>query len=97
MRSSQSNGQYIFHYKQLQRQVYAHEQSFSYYRIPFTLGGTAYSKYLAVDLARFALKGLIDKTALDPKTVDYLFYGTVIQEPKTSNIAREAAMVDMHL
>lgn len=62
-------------------------------RIPFTLGGTAYSKYLAVDLARFALKGLIDKTALDPSTVDYIYYGSVIQEPRTSNIAREAAMV----
>jgi acetyl-CoA acyltransferase len=45
-----------------------------------------------VDLARFALKGLINKTALDPKLVDYLYYGTVIQEPRTSNIAREAAM-----
>lgn len=59
-------------------------------RIPFTLGGTVYSKYLAVDLARFALKGLLTKTALDPKLIDYLYYGTVIQEPKTSNIAREA-------
>ena len=26
-------------------------------RIPFTMAGTAYQKYLAVDLARFALKG----------------------------------------
>ena len=28
------------------------------------------------------------KTALDPATIDYLYMGTVIQEPKTSNIAR---------
>jgi acetyl-CoA acyltransferase len=62
-------------------------------RIPFTMGGTVYSKYLAVDLARFAIKGLLIKTALDPKIIDYLYYGTVIQEPKTSNIAREASML----
>ena len=47
---------------------------------------------MAVDLGRMALKGLLTKTALDPKSIDYLMYGTVIQEPRTSNIAREAAM-----
>jgi acetyl-CoA acyltransferase len=51
-----------------------------------------YGDYLAVDLGRMAIKGLLTKTALDPKLVDYLYYGTVIQEPRTSNIAREAAM-----
>jgi len=61
-------------------------------RIPFTMGGSVYGQYLAVDLARFALKGLLTKTALDPKLIDYLYYGTVIQETRTSNIAREAAM-----
>jgi acetyl-CoA acyltransferase len=61
-------------------------------RIPFTMAGTTYSKYLAVDLQRFALKGLMDKTALDPNLVDYILCGTVIQETRTSNIAREAAL-----
>ena len=32
------------------------------------------------------------KTALDPATIDYLYYGTVIQEARTSNIAREAGL-----
>eukprot|EP01031_Cornospumella_fuschlensis_P045828 gene45828-56090_t len=59
-------------------------------RIPFTLGGSVYKDYLAVDLGRLVLKGLITKTALDPALVDYLYMGTVIQEPRTSNIAREA-------
>ncbi len=45
-----------------------------------------------MDLARLALKGLLTKTAIDPKLVDYLMYGTVIQESRTSNIAREAGM-----
>jgi len=61
-------------------------------RIPFTLGGSVYGDYLAVDLARMAIKGLITKTALDTSVVDYLYYGTVIQEPRTSNIAREAGL-----
>ena len=61
-------------------------------RIPFTLGGTLYNKYIAVDLQRFALRGLLNKTALDPSIIDYLYCGTVIQETRTSNIAREAAM-----
>lgn len=61
-------------------------------RIPFTLAGSVYGDYMAVDLGRIALKGLLTKTALDPKLIDYLYYGTVIQETRTSNIAREAAM-----
>jgi Thiolase, N-terminal domain len=48
-------------------------------RIPFTLAGTVYKNYMAVDLARFALKGLLTKTALDPASIDYLYYGSVIQ------------------
>lgn len=61
-------------------------------RIPFTMGGTVYKDYLAVDLQRFALKGLIDKTAIDPAAIDYILCGTVIQETRTSNIAREAGL-----
>ncbi|CAM9403478.1 unnamed protein product [Ectocarpus fasciculatus] len=61
-------------------------------RIPFTLAGTFYKDYMAVDLARFALKGIVNKTAIDPKMLDYIFMGSVIMETKTSNIAREAAM-----
>jgi len=38
------------------------------------------------------LKGLIKKTALNPALVDRVIMGTVIQEAKTSNIAREALL-----
>eukprot|EP00968_Pinguiococcus_pyrenoidosus_P026181 scaffold7059_cov250-Pinguiococcus_pyrenoidosus.AAC.9 len=61
-------------------------------RIPFALANTVYKDMMAVDLGRLALKGLLTKTALDPALIDYILYGTVIQEPRTSNIAREAAM-----
>ena len=35
------------------------------------------------------LRGLLHKTGLPKDAVDYIIYGTVIQEVKTSNIARE--------
>jgi acetyl-CoA acyltransferase len=47
---------------------------------------------MAHDLGRHALKGLIDRTGIDPKEVQYIVMGTVIQEVKTSNVARESAM-----
>jgi acetyl-CoA acyltransferase len=48
---------------------------------------------MSVDLARLSLKGLMDRNpVLNPANIDYLLYGTVIQETRTSNIAREAAM-----
>jgi acetyl-CoA acyltransferase len=46
---------------------------------PLTRAGTMYKDYLAVDLARFAMKGILDKTALDPSLIDYVNFGTVIQ------------------
>jgi len=43
-------------------------------------------------LNHVATRGLLVKTAIDPKMIDYILYGTVIQETRTSNIAREAAI-----
>merc|ERR1712156_213445 len=39
-----------------------------------------------------SLTGLVNKTGIDKNLVDYICTGTVIQEVKTSNIAREAAL-----
>ncbi|CAL8316253.1 unnamed protein product [Boreogadus saida] len=61
-------------------------------RTPFLLSGTTYSDMMPHDLARASLQGLLNKTALPKDAVDYIIYGTVIQEVKTSNIAREAAL-----
>ena len=44
------------------------------------------------DLQRMALVGLLQRTGLDKDLVDYICCGTVIQEVKTSNVAREAAL-----
>jgi acetyl-CoA acyltransferase len=49
---------------------------------------------MAVDLGKLALAGLLHRNPeLDPKAIDYLMYGTVIQESRTSNIAREVCFV----
>lgn len=61
-------------------------------RLPFAMASTIYEDEMAVDLQRLAFKGLMDKTAMDRNDIDYVISGTVIQEVKTSNIAREAAI-----
>lgn len=61
-------------------------------RTPFATSGTAYKDLMAHDLGRFALLGLLNRTGLNPKSIDRLVMGTVIQESKTSNVARESAL-----
>ncbi|XP_062857161.1 trifunctional enzyme subunit beta, mitochondrial [Trichomycterus rosablanca] len=61
-------------------------------RTPFLQSGTTYSDLMPHDLARAALQGLLTRTGLPKDAVDYIVYGTVIQEVKTSNVAREAAL-----
>lgn len=61
-------------------------------RLPFAMTSTIYADEMAVDLQRLAFKGLVDKTAIDRKEIDYVIAGSVIQEVRTSNIAREAAI-----
>uniref|UniRef100_A0A8C1VLB8 Trifunctional enzyme subunit beta, mitochondrial n=1 Tax=Cyprinus carpio TaxID=7962 RepID=A0A8C1VLB8_CYPCA len=61
-------------------------------RTPFLQSGTTYADLMPHDLARAALQGLLNRTGLPKDAVDYIVYGTVIQEVKTSNVAREAAL-----
>lgn len=61
-------------------------------RTPFLLSGTDYSHLMPHDLAKQALIGILRKTGVPKEIIDYVIYGTVIQEVKTSNIAREAAL-----
>jgi len=61
-------------------------------RLPFAQSSTIYQNEMAVDLQRLAIKGLIDRTALPMDQIDYVVCGNVIQEVKTSNIAREASI-----
>merc|ERR1719447_1772077 len=61
-------------------------------RTPFLMASTDYKNLMPHDLQRYALTGLVNKTGIDKSLVDYFCMGTVIQEVKTSNIAREAAL-----
>jgi len=61
-------------------------------RTPFLMSGTEYNKLMPHDLAREALLGLVRKVGCNPSDIDYVTLGTVIQEVKTSNIAREAML-----
>ena len=61
-------------------------------RLPFATASSMYSDEMAVDLQRLAFLGLLNKTAIDKESIDYVVAGTVIQEVRTSNIAREAAI-----
>lgn len=61
-------------------------------RTPFLQSGTQYKNLMPHDLARHALKGLIARTDIPKDGVEYIVFGTVIMEVKTSNIAREAAL-----
>jgi len=61
-------------------------------RLPFSMTTTTYMDELAVDLQRLAITGLLTDTALAKEEVDYVICGNVIQEVRTSNIAREALL-----
>ena len=61
-------------------------------RLPFAQASTIYKDEMAVDLQRMVIKGLLTKTALNKHDIDYVICGNVIQEVKTSNIAREACL-----
>ena len=61
-------------------------------RLPFAQTSSIYQDELAVDLQRLAISGLLNQTALPKEEIDYVICGNVIQEVKTSNIAREAAL-----
>mmetsp|Transcript_10655 Transcript_10655/g.17633 ORF Transcript_10655/g.17633 Transcript_10655/m.17633 type:complete len:455 (-) Transcript_10655:74-1438(-) len=61
-------------------------------RLPFSMTSTIYKDELAIDLQKLAIQGLLTETALPKDEVDYVIAGNVIQEVRTSNIAREAAI-----
>jgi len=61
-------------------------------RLPFAMSSTIYEDQMAVDLQRLAIEGLIAQTAIPREEIDYIISGNVIQEVRTSNIAREAAI-----
>lgn len=61
-------------------------------RTPFLKSNGAYRPLMSWELGREAIKGLMAKTGLEPKVVDVVAMGAVVQDPRTSNLAREAML-----
>lgn len=61
-------------------------------RIPFLRSGTEYQDLMAYDLGRMAIAGLLKRNSINLVDIDRVIMGIVIQEVKTSNIARESAL-----
>lgn len=61
-------------------------------RTPFLRSQTAFENLMAYELATMAVNGLLQRTGLDPARLDRVILGTVIADPRTSNLARETVL-----
>jgi acetyl-CoA acyltransferase len=61
-------------------------------RTPFARAGTALKGFTAIDLGKLAVGELLERTALDPREVQAMVFGTVIPNVLAPNIAREVAL-----
>jgi len=62
-------------------------------RTPFARAGTTLRHLSAIDLGKIAVGELIQRTSLDPASVELLVFGTVIPSVLAPNIAREVALM----
>lgn len=62
-------------------------------RTPFLASLTDFQHMAPHQLLARAFEGVLERTGLAPEQVDYLCAGTVQQEVRTSNIAKEAAFI----
>ena len=58
-------------------------------RTPFVKAGTVFRKHTALDLGVHSVNGLLEKQALDPKSVDELVYGITVLDVRVPQLARE--------
>jgi len=61
-------------------------------RTPFLKAQTDFKKLSAFNLGTLTVSGLLNKTKFDGKLTDHLYYGNVIQDINTSNVAREISI-----
>ena len=61
-------------------------------RTPFAKAGTAFKGHSAVELGKVSVRELLSRANLDPKEVDHVVYGTVVQSVQEPNIAREVTL-----
>jgi acetyl-CoA acyltransferase len=61
-------------------------------RTPFLRSQTDFKTFSAYDLGRLAVSGLISRTKLSEDHINHVYFGNVIQDINTSNIAREITL-----
>jgi acetyl-CoA acyltransferase len=61
-------------------------------RTPFARSGGVYRDLTAVDLATLAVRELLERTELDPASVETLAMGQVVPSVKAPNLAREVVL-----
>jgi acetyl-CoA acyltransferase len=61
-------------------------------RTPFLRAQSDFKRFSAYDLGRLAIAGLINKTQLEGEHIGHVYFGNVIQDINTSNVARESSM-----
>jgi acetyl-CoA acyltransferase len=61
-------------------------------RTPFAKSATVYGKLDALDLAKIVVSELVQRSGIDPKSIQEVIYGTVIPSVKAANIAREIVL-----
>lgn len=61
-------------------------------RTPFAKQATAFHGVPAVDLGKIVVNELLNKHDVDPKIIDQLVFGQVVQMPEAPNIAREIVL-----
>ena len=61
-------------------------------RTPFAKAGTSYASVDALELGKIVVSELVQKSGIDPETIDQVIFGTVIPSIKAANIAREIVL-----
>ena len=61
-------------------------------RTPFAKSGTVFARLTALDLGKMAVTELIERSGIDPKTIQEVVFGNVIPSVKAPNIAREIVL-----
>src|ERR1043165_6623494 len=61
-------------------------------RTPFAKSGTHYAQLSALDLGKLVVSELVQRSGIDPASVQELVFGNVIPSVKAPNIAREIVL-----
>lgn len=61
-------------------------------RTPFARQSTEFSQVPAVDLGKMVVSDMLARTDIDPKLIEQVVFGQVVQMPEAPNIAREIVL-----